>query len=149
MPAPDVYCAGANIRDLPGKKIDNMLVNVVRNYATDGLTKETIRMLQCANPLNVLLDNGGFSLLNAEKNGKNIIHDITKPIYYKGAINFTLQHVVEVVRKQRPHEFVAADFPVLTLSDPSQQETEFKRKKKINIRWAKETSKLRQRYSQR
>ena len=148
MPAPNVYCAGANIRDIPGRNIDYMLVNVVDNYATDGLTKETIRMLQCANPLNVLLDNGGFSLLNAEKNGKNIIHDKTKPIYYKGAFNFVLQHVVDVARKQRPDEFVAADFPVRELSDPSEQNTEYKKKKQFNVAWAIQTAELRQEYCQ-
>jgi len=97
-------------------------------------------------PKKQIIDSGGFSLLNAEKNGKKIIHDKTKPINYKGAFNFTPHHVVDVVIKQRPHEFVPADFPVRKLSDPSQQETEFKRKKKINVRWAKETSKLWQKY---
>jgi len=41
MGAPVIYCAGANIRDLPGKNIDYMLANVVDNFATDGLAKET------------------------------------------------------------------------------------------------------------
>jgi len=146
MGALAVYCAGDNIRDLPGKNIDYVLTNVVDNFSTDGLAKETNKKLQYANSINEIIDSGGYPLLNAEKNGKKIIHDKTKPINYKGAFNFTPQHVVDVVRKQRPHEFVAADFPVLKLSDPSQQETEFKRKKKINVPWAKETSKLWQKY---
>jgi len=146
MGAPVIYCAGPNIRDLPGKQVDSILLNVVDYFATDYLTKETNRMLQYANHKNEMIDSGGFSLLNAEKNGKKIIRDKTKPINYKGAFNFTPHHVVDVVRKQRPPEFVAADFPVRPLSDPSQQEAEYKRKKRPNEKWAKETSKLRQRY---
>ena len=146
MAAPIVYCAGADVRDLPGKRVDSMLVYVVDYFATDNLTNETNSMLQYANHKNEMIDSGGFSLLKAEENGKQIIEDKTKPINYKGAFNFTPYHVVDVVRIQRSHEFVAADFPVRKLSDPPQQESEFKRKKKINIRWAKETSKLRQRY---
>jgi len=146
MPAPDVYVAAANIRDVPGKSINSMLTNVVDNYAIDSLAKETNRMRQCANPINEMIDSGGYPLLKAEEKGKKITHDKTKPINYNGAFNFTPHHVVDVVRKQRPHEFVAADFPVRKLSDPSQQETEYKKKKSFNVPWAKETSKLRQRY---
>jgi hypothetical protein len=146
MGAPLVFCAGANIRDLPGKYINYMLVNVVDNLATDSLAEETDKMLKCANSINEIYDSGGFSLLMAEEKGQKIIHDKTKPINYEGAFNFTPHHVVDVVRKQRPHEFVAADFPVRKLSDPSQQETEYIKKKRINVPWAKETSKLRQEY---
>ena len=107
MPAPDVYIAAANERDIPGKSINSLLTNVVDNYATDSLTQETNRMREFANPENEMTDSGGFALLNAEKKGKKIIHDKTKPINYKGTLNFTPHHVINVVRKQRQNEFVA------------------------------------------
>ena len=70
MPALDIYVAAANIRDIPGKSINNMLTNVVDNFATDSLTNETNRMLQCANPINEMIDSGGYPLLKAEEKGK-------------------------------------------------------------------------------
>lgn len=83
MRPPVIYCAGANIRDLPGKYVNSILVNVVDNFATDSLTKETMMMLKVANPNNIMLDNGGYPLLKAEEKGKPIIHDKTKPIRIK------------------------------------------------------------------
>ncbi len=146
MGALHVYCAGVNIRDLPGKYVDSILLNVVDNFATDSLTKEAERMLKCASPRNFMLDNGGYPLLKAEKKGKPVLHDKTKPINYQGALNLTPHHVIEVVRKIWPHDFVASDFPVQKLSDRLQQESEFKRKLEINVPWAIESAELRQRY---
>ncbi len=146
MAAPDVYCPGPNIRDQPGKRVDSILLNVVDYFATDSLTAESGRMLDCANPINTIYDSGGFSILIAEESGKPFMHDETKPIIHNGVLNLTPYHVVDVVRKQRPHEFIALDFPVRKLSDPSHQEAEFNKKKPVNVRWTKETSKLWQRY---
>jgi queuine/archaeosine tRNA-ribosyltransferase len=146
MGALHVYCAGANIRDLPGKYVDSILLNVVDNFATESLTKEAKRILECASPRNFMLDNGGYPLLKAEEKGKPVLHDKTKPINYQGALNLTPHHVIEVVRKIWPHDFVASDFPVQKLSDRLQQQSEFKRKLEINVPWAIESAELRQRY---
>jgi len=146
MGAPVIYCAGANIRDLPGKQVGSILVNVVDNYATDSLAKETERIFECATPMNKMVDSGGYPLLEAEKRGKAILHDRTKPIKYQNCLNITPHHVVEIARKQKPDDFIALDFPVKKLSDRLQQEAEFKQKMEFNVPWAIETSELRQRY---
>ena len=89
MQAPDVYVAGANIRDIPGRTVNNLLTNVVDNFAIDSLTNETNRMRECSSPDNEIIDSGGYSLLKAKEKGKKVIHDKTKPIHYKGALCFS------------------------------------------------------------
>ena len=143
MPAPDVYCAGPNIRDLPGKKVNSILLNIVDYFYSDGETARTNKMLEYAAPENYIIDNGGYSLLKKEENGIWTFHIESEPIKYQGSLNLTPLHVVIVVKNQRPHEFIALDFPVLPvkkLSDPSQQESEFDQKLALNVPWAKETA---------
>jgi len=48
MGTPVVYCAGANIRDLPGKKVNSILLNIVDYFGTDNETARTNKMLECA-----------------------------------------------------------------------------------------------------
>jgi queuine/archaeosine tRNA-ribosyltransferase len=50
------------------------------------------------------------------------------------------------VRKIRPHDFIASDFPVQKISDRNQQESEFNRKLEINVPWAIKSAELRQQY---
>ena len=149
MEAPVVYCAGPNIRDLPGKKVNSILLNIVDYFYSDGEIARTNKMVECAAPTNYIIDSGGYSLLKKEEKGIRTFHIEYEPIKYQGSINLTPRHIVIVVKKQKPHEFIALDFPVLPvqkLSDPSQQESEFYRKLALNVPWAIETAKLRQKY---
>jgi len=149
MGAPVIYCAGPNIGDLPGKKVNSILLNIVDYFHSDGETARTNKMLEYAAPENFIIDSGGYSLLKKEENGIRTFHIESEPIKYQGSLNLTPLHVVIVVKNQRPHEFIALDFPVLPvkkLSDQSQQESEFDRKLALNVPWVKETAELRQKH---
>jgi hypothetical protein len=149
MRPPIIYCAGPNIRDLPGNRVDSILLNIVDYFATDSLTAESNRMLESAAPSNFLIDSGGYSLLKQEEKSIRTYHIESEPIKYQGSLNLTPYHVVDVVKKQRPHEFVALDFPVLPvtkLPDQSQIGPEFYRKLALNGPWSIETAELRQKH---
>jgi len=149
MGAPVIYSAGPNIRDLPGKKVNSILLNIVDYFHSDAETSRTNEMLECAAPLNFIIDSGGYSLLKKEEKGIRTFHIESEPIKYQGSLNLTPLHVVDVVKIQRPHEFIALDFPVLPvqkLPDQSQKEPEFYRKLSLNVPWVKKTAELRQKH---
>jgi tRNA-guanine family transglycosylase len=139
------FCAGASFDDLPGKGVDAILFNVPGAFATDKRKCDTQRLMEKSQARFVMLDSGGFQLLNAEKAEKEISFDATRPLKNSiKLINLTPEHVVQAASELQPDILVALDFPIDTISNPKEQEEEFKRKFVYNVKWARKTAELRQ-----
>lgn len=140
------YCATATINDLPGNHVDSILINLYDDLSSDSSIARTKRMLNKANPILVIQDNGGYNLLMAEEEGKAIIHDESKPIKYKDMLNLTPHHNVKKATIIKPNLLIASDWPIRRFADPTEREEEFNQKFETNVEWAIQSAKLRQDY---
>jgi len=138
------FCAGASFDDLPGKYVDAILFNAPNAFATDKRKEDTRRLMEKSQASKVMLDSGGFQLLNAEGKEKKISFDSTRPLKNSGKLlNLTPGHVVQAACELNPDIMVALDFPIKTISDPKGQEEEFRKKLLYNTSWAQKTAELR------
>jgi|GEM_PF-374133 len=150
------FCAAPIVEDLPGAQVDNILLNVLDNGGTNQRIKKTERLLQTARTRVVMLDSSGFRLLQAEiesqkkaeeakKPVPRIFHDASKPMKNsKMEVNLAPHHVIKAAKEIKPDLMVALDFPIQKIKDPGEREKEFKKKMVLNVRWAKDTAKLRE-----
>jgi len=140
------YCAGAEYHVLPAKRVNAILTNVPDNASSKAAVKETWRMFNAAKPQHTMLDSGGYPLLMAEKDGKAITFDGSRPVIRNDyEINLAPIHVVKAAALFKPDIFVGLDFPIRTFSEPADQQMEFMRKVGFNAIWAMECSELHKR----
>ena len=149
MPELIVYVAGADMVTKPGGIATDWLFNVPNNGANPRQIYHTKNIIQHHEVRYVLNDSGGYQINEAEKKGKQISFDATQPLINTGqSLNIHPVHVIEAARHLRPHFMTALDFPICTLDDPVEQETEFLKKLGNNVDWAIQTSELWERYCQ-
>jgi len=139
-----VFCAGAsNPGYLPSsQQVKNLLINTPNAYSEKDL-RNTRKLIQAANPVNVMLDSGGFQILMAEENGIILSHDPQKGlIWSKKELNISPEHVIQVASTLQPEIMVALDYPIRKITDPEEQKREFLKKLKYNVPWALQTVEL-------
>jgi len=143
----EIFHAAADARSYPFTNA-NLLINTVRNAGTNGDVRETKQLLEIATPRHVFLDCGGSSIYYAEKKGKEILCDPSRPVYKKSKtkLNLTPEHVIKAAIEFKPRTIVALDWPLQPKKTKAEQEKEFQRKLLINLAWAKETAKLWQKH---
>jgi len=138
------FCAGVNMHVSPAKHIDAILVNVPHNGLDERSIKETKRMFVWAKARWKQLDSGGFQFAEAERKGRELMFDSTKPPECsKERVNLTPEHVFKAAAEIKPIIVNALDFPIGKFTDPNEREMEFMKKLGFNARWAKECSALR------
>jgi hypothetical protein len=139
------FTAGVDNQKLPGAGVKHLLINTIDNGRTDRVIKTTMRLLEASRFENLLVDSCGYYLYTAEENGGKISHNPSEPARKNGNnINLAPIHVVNAAAKTRATEVIGLDFPLKGRIPTNGQDKEFRRKKKINIRWAKETVELHQ-----
>lgn len=62
-------CAGVSDGRLPKCTIDGSLISTASDCKNSKSIQKTKEMLMIAKPKHLMLDSGGFQILNAEKNG--------------------------------------------------------------------------------
>lgn len=146
------FYAGGDVYHLAPNSVKGFLINVFSNGSSDQAINYTRRLIEYTGAEVVMLDSGGFTLLNAEKKGWAIGCDEQKEVIQEDKanqtkkINLTPHHVVRAALALQPHIMVALDFPLDTIRDPKDQEFEFKRKLLVNVNWARETADLRMKH---
>ena len=142
------FCAGTNTHNLPAKNVDAILVNVPHNAFDKNSMDDTKFMFKYADVKWSQLDCGGFQFAEAEKHGKEITLDPTKPaVCSEKKLNLTTKHVFKDAAPYiKPTIANALDFPIGKFTDPNDRQMEFMRKLGFNVIWAKECSILRQEY---
>jgi tRNA-guanine family transglycosylase len=135
-----IFCAGTSLGILPSKHVDAILVNVPMDCANEKAINTTQELFQHSEAKHTFLDSGGFQVLRAEEEGKEITFREREPLVCsRSRLNITPWHVVQAAAKLQPQKFVALDHPVQTTSDPDEQEIEFTKKLQFNLKWARET----------
>lgn len=141
------FLAGISEPVAPTDSIKGIVLNVPQNASSDTQIRLTQEMIDAINPEYVLLDSGGFQLLQMELQGVKATFDPTRPlIYNRMEVNLTPYHVINAACRIAPHLFMALDRPVLKVSDRLKQDIEFKIKFGFNITWMRETALLRERH---
>ncbi len=88
----------------------------------------------------MMLDSGGFQILQEEEKGKTVLHIEDKPLYFNGKLNLTPYHVGLTAGKIKPHIVIGLDYPIRKIITEREQDKEFQKKYPINVKWARETS---------
>jgi queuine/archaeosine tRNA-ribosyltransferase len=133
------FCAGAELQILPANCVNAILFNVPDNGGSESDIRNTLKIIKSAKSNFVMLDSGGYQLLEAEYSQKKIAIDSSKPVLRtQSEINLAPWHFIEAAAKLKPDFAVCLDFPILNISDTIGQEFEFKRKLGFNSTWALE-----------
>jgi len=139
------FCAGASLDTLPAAKVENILVNVPDSMGSERAIRDTKTMFKYAGTEARMLDSGGYQILKAEEQSKKMTFDPGSPlIRSKERINIAPRHVVEAACKLRPTIMTALDLPIRELLERTDQEKEFPRKLRFNVKWAFKTASLRE-----
>ena len=140
-------CAGASVEVLPARYLEAILLNVPNNGISPSAIRSAKWMLRWTQAKWSILDSGGFQLYEAQRKGKKITFDPSKPIICTDTlVNLTPRHDVDVAIEIQPNIMIALDFPIRKIPDPEERELEFMEKLGPNARFARETSKLRAMY---
>jgi hypothetical protein len=141
------FLAGISESVAPIVDIGGIVLNVPQNAANDIQIRHTVGMVEAIRPRYVLLDSGGFQLLQKELDGVRATFDPTRPLIYNQAeVNLTPYHVIEAVCRIKPDIMVGLDKPVLKISGRIKQDLEFKMKMGFNVMWMRETAMLRNKH---
>lgn len=138
------FFAGADdINRLPSDRMGAILVNTPRSMRTEAACRYTSKLIRKSGAALVMLDSGGFQVLNMQQKGGKVTFDPSHPlIFRKSELNISTEHIIEADRKFRPTIVTGLDCPVLKTSDPREQRREFFRKLEQNLAWMGEISSL-------
>ena len=138
------FCAGADMKDLPGGSVENLFLSAVTAGKTESQIKKSIELMKNSKPSRVILDSGGYSLGTAEEDA--LKKHMNLPLgHFIENLKLSPEYIVSMARRLRPTEFVGLDFPIREVPLPD-QEAEFRRKLEYNLPWAIETAELREKH---
>lgn len=140
------FFAGMNkLKDVPNDNMDAVLVNSIQVLKSEKEFLRTKEIIRRSGAKQVMMDSGGFTILNTDNRKGIITYDGSRPfIGKKMELNISVHHVIKAAQMLRPEIMIGLDWPVIKTSDPEVQEFEFDRKKELNLEWMKKISKLRQ-----
>lgn len=138
-------CAGISNGRSPDY-VDGLLISTAGDCRTAGTIRGARAMIESKKPDYVMLDSGGYQFLNAEKRGLPITSNPDEPLKNtENGINVTCRHVPEMAIEMKANGMISLDLPVRKITDPVEQEKEFRNKLSRNVQWAIETATLRKR----
>ena len=144
MNIPNYFCAGSEMKDLPGGTVENLFLSAVTAGKTETQIRNSMELSECSKSVNKIVDSGGSTLGIAEKDAlkKRIVLPLN---HFITDLNLSPKYVVKTATRLGATEFVALDFPIQEVP-VSEREAEFKRKLAYNLPWAIETAELREKY---
>lgn len=132
-----IFCAGADLKTLPARPIDALLLNTLDHGSTPSKIAAAKRLRQAAMPKQFIHDSSGFQLNQGQLNDKRITNDPDSPMKNSSKeINLAPKHVMEVAAILNPDIVVGLDFPILKLKTAAEKDAEFALKQKYNVPWA-------------
>jgi tRNA-guanine family transglycosylase len=132
-----IFCAGADLKTLPARPIDALLLNTLDHGSKPSKIAAAKRLRQAAMPKQFIHDSSGFQLNQGQLNDKRITNDPDSPMKNSSKeINLAPKHVMEVAAILNPDIVVGLDFPILKLKTAAEKDAEFALKQKYNVPWA-------------
>ena len=135
------FCAGAELKKRPDIA-NSYLINAPEHGSSPRRIEKVTSLRQDVQPKYLMVDSGGFQLLEAEKNGWAITHEPDHPLIYRRPkeINLASKHVVEFASLLEANIIIGLDFPVGKFKTTAEREIEFNKKLTLNVRWAHESA---------
>ena len=135
------FCCWCRAEQAP-HKAKAYLINAPEHGSTPRRIEKAISLRQDAQPNNLMVDSGGFELLNAENKEWAITHEPNRPLIYRPSkeINLAPKHVMEFASSLQADIVIGLDFPVGKFKTTAERELEFNKKLPINVRWAYESA---------
>ena len=134
------FCAGAEWKKRPDN-VKAILINAPVNGSSKRRIEKAKLLRQDTQPNYLMVDSGGFQLLDAEKKKWKITHDPARPLIYRPQeINLAAKHVFEFASLLKPDIGFGLDFPVDKFKTAAEREIEFFKKLPLNLRFAHESA---------
>lgn len=139
------FCAGMNsLKDVPDNNMEAVLVSATEILKSEKSFKRTTDIIDKSGARWVMMDSGGFSILNVGRKNGIVTFDASQPFaFHKRELNISPRHVIEAALKLHPDIMIGLDYPIIKTSDPELQVNEFHNKRELNHRWMQEISNLR------
>ncbi len=137
-------CAGTSDGRLPKDRVNGLLISAGSDCKNARSIQNAKAMIKVVKPKHLKIDSGGFQIFSSEQKGVPMTFDPRKPlIVSKKALNIAPCHVVERAIEIKADSMVALDFPIRKIKDSHEQNREFRKKLKYNVKWAIKTAALR------
>jgi tRNA-guanine family transglycosylase len=134
------FVAGAELKKRP-HKANAYLLNAPANGCTPYRIEKAVTLRNSVRPEHLMVDSGGYQLLNAEKKGWQISHNPDRRLVYRSKeINLAPRHVMEFAAELKADIVMGLDFPICKLKTAAEREIEFNKKLPVNVRWARESA---------
>lgn len=136
-------CAGADLKTLPVSRVEAILINAPNFSGNDKKINAAREMCLAARPEYLMLDSGGFQVLEGELKSKKMTFNPDIPMKCTGKeINLTPKHVMSAGAIHKPAIVVGLDFPVrkLKASEQHERQVEFMKKLNFNAQWTIESA---------
>ncbi len=141
-------CSGAGFETLPANQVDAILYNVPQAIENKTSIANTHALIDEAKPKILFQDSGGFQLHQALVKGEKITFDPTKDVMEHKILNLTPHHLITAAKIFAPHIMISLDNPIPKIENatPAAKAIKFLEHHGFNLRWAKDTSRLRSKY---
>ena len=141
-------CSGAGVGTLPSSQVDSILYNVPQAIENETSINNTQRLINEAKPRILFQDSGGFQLHQTLATGGSVTFDPHKGVMNNKILNLTPQHLISAAKIFNPHIMISLDNPIPKIKNATHADMEIKflEHHGFNLRWAKETSRLRSKY---
>lgn len=145
MGHPINVCSGAGVGTLPANQHDAILYNVPLAMESKTSIINTHKLIKSAKAEIPFQDSGGFQLHEELAAGKTVTFDVDKDVRENGILNLTPEHLIKAAKEFNPAIMISLDNPIPEIKKPTaaMQDIKFLEYHGFNLRWAKETSKLR------
>jgi len=141
------FCAGTNAQILPAKMVNAILMNVPYDGIDDKSIADTNLIFDYAGTEYRFLDTGGYQYSVAEGKGIKLIIDSSQPgICSDTELNLTIKHVIYAMVNMNITMANAMDFPINAIGTKEQNNFEYMKKSGINVEWARESLRLKNKY---
>jgi queuine/archaeosine tRNA-ribosyltransferase len=140
-------CAGADLKSLPKKPVEAILLNALDHGSTKGKVERAKEMCQKAGMNYKLSDSSGYQIHRREIKGKPMTFDPDMPMKYTSReLNISPRHVMEIAGIHCSDIVVGLDFAVRKFKSTEKnlaqlKQAEFVKKLKYNVPWAYESAK--------
>lgn len=138
-------CSGAGVGTLPANQVESILYNVPLAIKNKNSIIDTQHLIDEAKPRILFQDSGGFQLHETLAAGGSVTFDPHKGVDNNGILNLTPQHLIAAAKIFNPHIMISLDNPIPEIKNATHADKQIKflEYHGYNLRWAKESSRLR------
>jgi tRNA-guanine family transglycosylase len=140
--------SGAGVGTLPANQMDAILYNVPQSIDSPTSILNTRKLIDEAKPRILFQDSGGFQLHEALVKGDKVTFDPTNDVMKDGILNLTPNHLIAAAMIFNPDIMMGLDNPIPEIKNATHADKQIKfwEYHGYNLRWAKESSRLRGKY---